>query len=176
MKNLYLTAALKCVPPGDKPTSVELKTCSQYFRKEMQLLQKINTIVALGKIAFDACLNFYKQDFNIQNKNFIFKHGGQYLLPDNKFLIASYHPSPRNVNTGRIDLSKMVQLLMNIKKIIYILLLTLFIYAANAGNSTSTLQTGTYSVLNKVQKDIEEGKTDRAAMTSWKNITYWKAQ
>ena len=51
---------------------------------------------------------------------------------------------------------------MNIKKIIYILLLTLFIYAANAGNSTSTLQTGTYSVLNKVQKDIEEGKNEEA--------------
>ena len=117
LKNLYLTAALKCVPPGDKPTSVELKICSQYFRSEMQLLQKINTIVALGKIAFDACLNFYKQDFSIQNKNFIFKHGGQYLLPDNKILVASYHPSPRNVNTGRIDLNKMVKLL-NIVKII----------------------------------------------------------
>jgi uracil-DNA glycosylase len=84
----------------------------------MQFLQKINTIVALGKIAFDACLNFYKQEFNIQNKNFIFKHGEKYLLPDNKFLIASYHPSPRNVNTGRIDLNKMVKLLMNVKKII----------------------------------------------------------
>ena len=83
----------------------------------MQLLQKINTIVALGKKAFDACLNFYKQDFSIQNKNFIFKHGGQYLLPDNKILVASYHPSPRNVNTGRIDLNKMVKLL-NIVKII----------------------------------------------------------
>ena len=47
---------------------------------------------------------------------------------------------------------------MNIKKIIYILLLTLFMHTANAGNSTSTLQTGTYSVLNKVQKDIEEIK------------------
>ena len=117
LKNLYLTAALKCVPPGDKPTSVELKTCSQYFRREMQILQKINTIVALGKIAFDACLNFYKQDFSIQNKNFIFKHGEKYLLPDNKILVASYHPSPRNVNTGRIDLNKMVKLL-NIVKII----------------------------------------------------------
>ena len=114
---MYLTAALKCVPPGDKPTSVELKTCSQYFRREMQLLQKINTVVVLGKIAFDACLNFYKQDFVIKNKNFIFRHGEQYLLPDNKILVASYHPSPRNVNTGRIDLNKMVKLL-NIVKII----------------------------------------------------------
>ena len=117
LKNLYLTAALKCVPPGDKPTPVELNTCSKYFKKEMQLLQKTNTIVALGKIAFDACLKFYKQDFTIQNKNFIFKHGAQYLLPDTKILIGSYHPSPRNVNTGRIDQNKMVKLLINVKKV-----------------------------------------------------------
>jgi len=115
--NLYLTAALKCVPPGDKPYPIELKTCSQYFRKEIQFLKKTNTIVALGKIAFDACLNFYKQDFPIQNKNFIFKHGGQYLLPDKKILIGSYHPSPRNVNTGRIDKDKMVKLLIDVKKL-----------------------------------------------------------
>ena len=118
LKNLYLTAALKCVPPGDKPTPYELRNCSQYFRSEIKLLKKINTVVALGKIAFDACLNFYKQDFVIKNKDFIFKHGGQYILPDNKILVASYHPSPRNVNTGRIDLNKMIKLLNIVKKII----------------------------------------------------------
>jgi len=117
LKNLYLTTALKCVPPGDKPTQFELKTCSQYFRREIQLLQKINTVVALGKIAFDACLNFYKEDYVINNKDFIFMHGGKYLLPDNKILVASYHPSPRNVNTGRINLNKMVKLLNIVKKI-----------------------------------------------------------
>jgi len=118
LNNLYLTAALKCVPPGDKPTSIELKTCFQYFRKEILFLKKINTIVALGKIAFDACLNFYKEDYEIKSKHFVFKHGEQYLLPDNKLLIGSYHPSPRNVNTGRIDTKKMVALLKKIKKTI----------------------------------------------------------
>ncbi len=118
LNNLYLTAALKCVPPGDKPTSIELKTCFQYFRKEILFLKKINTIVALGKIAFDACLNFYKEDYEIKSKHFVFKHGAQYLLPDNKLLIGSYHPSPRNVNTGSIDIKKMVALLKKIKKTI----------------------------------------------------------
>ena len=118
LNNLYLTAALKCVPPGDKPTSIELKTCFQYFRKEILFLKKINTIVALGKIAFDACLNFYKEDYEIKSKHFVFKHGAQYLPPDNKLLIGSYHPSPRNVNTGRIDTKKMVALLKKIKKTI----------------------------------------------------------
>ena len=117
LNNLYLTTALKCVPPGDKPNSTELKTCFRYFQKEIEYLSKINTLVALGKIAFDACLNFYKQQFIIKNKDYVFKHGGEYLLPDNKILIGCYHPSPRNVNTKRINLNMMVKLFKNAKKI-----------------------------------------------------------
>tara|TARA_Y100000590_G_scaffold461496_1_gene623208 strand:+ start:733 stop:1410 length:678 start_codon:yes stop_codon:yes gene_type:complete len=118
LNNLYLTTALKCVPPGDKPYPIELNTCFKFFKKEILFLKNINTIVALGKIAFDACIKFYKQDFEINNKDFIFKHGEKYLLPDNKFLIGSYHPSPRNVNTKRIDLKKMMKLLTNVNKVI----------------------------------------------------------
>jgi len=118
LQNLYLTTALKCVPPGDKPTAHELKTCFIFFKKEINLLPRVNTIIALGKIAFDACLNFYKQDYEIKRNKFIFKHGERYKLPDNKLLISSYHPSPRNVNTGRIDSKKMISLLIKVKRII----------------------------------------------------------
>jgi uracil-DNA glycosylase family 4 len=118
LHNLYLTAALKCVPPGDKPTPLELKTCFRFFKSEIDLLPKVNIIVALGKIAFDACLNFYKENYPIKNKDFIFSHGAKYKLPDKKILIGSYHPSPRNVNTGRIDIKKMVRLLTELKKLL----------------------------------------------------------
>ena len=118
LKNLYLTTALKCVPPEDKPTSTELKTCFSFFNQEINSLKKINTIVALGKIGYDACINYYKQYFDIKNRDYIFRHGGQSKLPDNKILIGSYHPSPRNVNTGRIDQKKMVKLLKQVKKIV----------------------------------------------------------
>ena len=118
LHNLYLTAALKCVPPGDKPTPSELKTCFRFFKNEINLLSKVDIIVALGKIAFDACLNFYKEDYPIKNKDFIFSHGAKYELPDKKILIGSYHPSPRNVNTGRIDIRKMVKLLKEVKKLL----------------------------------------------------------
>ena len=116
--NTYLTPALKCVPPGDKPTSTELRTCFIYLRAEFNLLSNVNTILALGKIAFDACLNFYKENYPIKNKDYAFSHGGKFRLPDNKILIGSYHPSPRNVNTRRIDISKMVLLLEEVKKIL----------------------------------------------------------
>ena len=116
--NSYLTTALKCVPPGDKPTPSELKTCFSFFKNEINSLHKINIILALGKIAFDACINFYKQEYIIRNKYYIFSHGKKFKLPDNKILIGSYHPSPRNVNTGRINIKKMVSLLNDIKKLI----------------------------------------------------------
>ena len=118
LKNLYLTTALKCVPPEDKPKPDELKTCFKFLKEEISYLSKINTIVALGKIAFDACLNFYMQDYDIKRKDFIFQHGIEYLLPDKKILIGSYHPSPRNVNTGRINENKMLKLLKKVKKVI----------------------------------------------------------
>ena len=116
--NMYLTTALKCVPPEDKPTSKELKTCFNFFNQEINHLKKITTIVALGKIGHDACINYYKQYYEIKNKDFMFSHGSTNILPDNKILIGSYHPSPRNVNTGRIDQNKMVKLLNKIKKIL----------------------------------------------------------
>ena len=118
LKNMYLTTALKCVPPEDKPTSKELKTCFNYFNEEISYLKNVSIIVALGKIGYDACLNYYKQYYEIKNKDFIFSHGSKNILPDNKLLIGSYHPSPRNVNTGRINQNKMVKLLNNIKEII----------------------------------------------------------
>jgi len=116
--NTYLTVALKCVPPGDKPTSEELRNCFSYLRSEFNILKNINIILALGKIAFDACLNFYKENYEIKNKDHIFFHGSKYNLPDNKILVGSYHPSPRNVNTKRIDVNKMVLLLEEVKKML----------------------------------------------------------
>ncbi len=113
--NTYLTTALKCVPPGDKPTTDELQTCSIFFKKENQYLSNVSFILALGKIAFDACINFYKNDYNLKSRDFIFSHGCKYELPDKKILVGSYHPSPRNVNTGRINVNKMVLLLKNLQ-------------------------------------------------------------
>ena len=116
--NTYVTTALKCVPPEDKPTLVELKTCFNYFKQEIDLLSNVKIIVALGKIAFDACIKFYKGTYFLKNKDYLFGHGVKYQLPDKKILIGCYHPSPRNVNTKRINLNKMVKLLKNAKKII----------------------------------------------------------
>ena len=116
LKSTYITNILKCVPPGDKPMNEELSQCSNYFIKEIDYLKKIKVIVTLGKVAFDNCVKIYKKKVDINNK-FEFKHGKKYLLPDNKILIACYHPSPRNVNTKVVTHAMINRLFRKAKKI-----------------------------------------------------------
>ena len=113
--NTYLTLSLKCVPPEDKPTRQELLNCFKYFKAEINCLKNIQIILALGKIAFDTIIQFYNLEYKTKLKGHKFSHGREFELPDNKVLVGCYHPSPRNVNTGRIDFNKFVSLLKSIK-------------------------------------------------------------
>ena len=116
LKKAYITTALKCVPPGDKPKKNELDNCFRFFNSEISYLKNLKVIVALGKIAFDACKYFYKSKYNFNEKiNFV--HNKIYKLPDNILLIGCYHPSPRNVNTGRINEKKMTNLFRKVLKL-----------------------------------------------------------
>ncbi len=117
LNNAYITTALKCAPPNDKPEKNELHNCYKFFNREIDLLKNCKIIIPLGKIAFDACINFYKIDYQM-DKKFKFGHGNNYKLPDGKILFSCYHPSPRNVNTKRINLKKMTNFFLKAKKFI----------------------------------------------------------
>ena len=117
LKKAYITTALKCVPPGDKPQKNELDNCFNFFNSEVASLKNLKVIVALGKIAFDACKYFYKSKYNF-NEKINFAHDKIYNLPNNILLVGCYHPSPRNVNTGRIDEKKMTNLFKKILKLV----------------------------------------------------------
>ena len=115
LNNAFITTALKCVPPEDKPNKSELTNCFNFFEQEINGLKNLKVIIALGKIAFDTCIEFYKNNYDLKDK-FKFVHGKNYKLPNNIILVGCYHPSPRNVNTGRINEKKMTSLFKNIKK------------------------------------------------------------
>ena len=117
LKNAFITTALKCVPPGDKPLKIELDNCFSFFNQEINKLKNLKVIVALGKIAFDACSYFYQSNYNFLKK-IKFGHDTIYKLPNNILLVGCYHPSPRNVNTGRIDEEKMTNLFKKIQKLV----------------------------------------------------------
>jgi uracil-DNA glycosylase len=116
LKSTYITNILKCVPPEDKPLSLEISNCSNFFDKEILSLKKLKVIVTLGKVAFDSCVKLYKKKFDIKKK-FLFKHGRTQLLPNGLIIISSYHPSPRNVNTKLISNKMMVNLFKKAKKL-----------------------------------------------------------
>ena len=95
LMNAYITAAVRCAPPQNKPTATELFNCSQYLRAELQILGNVRVVVALGRIGFEA----YCKAEQVKEQ---FGHGRQYDLPNGRTLIASYHPSRQNTNTGRL--------------------------------------------------------------------------
>ena len=103
LKDLYITASVRCVPPDNKPLPQELAECSQFLDREIAGLEKVKVVVALGKIGFDAYLNYLKRRKLLVNRGaYLFKHGASYRLPDGKVLLASYHPSNQNTQTGKL--------------------------------------------------------------------------
>ena len=73
-------------------------------------------VLGLGKIGFDSCLKFVRRDHPIKMKDYKFGHGVRYELPNGLILFGSFHPSPRNVNTGRLSFDMMVNFLEVVKK------------------------------------------------------------
>ena len=111
----YITAAVKCVPPGDKPTAEEKNNCESFLIKEFQSLKKLKIVVGLGKIGFDSCLKFIRKTYPIKMKDYKFGHGVRYVMPNDLILYGAFHPSPRNVNTGKLNFEMMVQFFNKIK-------------------------------------------------------------
>jgi uracil-DNA glycosylase family 4 len=103
LRDLYITAAARCAPPDNKPLPSELANCAPFLDREIKGLRQLKVVVALGKIGFDAYLNFVRRDGLLQSKaGYLFGHGAKYALPNGKILLASYHPSNQNTQTGKL--------------------------------------------------------------------------
>lgn len=103
LRDLYITAAVRCAPPDNKPLPQELENCAPYLDRELAHLRNLKVIVALGRIAFDAYLNYLKRRGQIVTKKaYIFRHGARYKMPDGRTVLASYHPSNQNTQTGKL--------------------------------------------------------------------------
>lgn len=103
LTDLYITAAVRCAPPDNKPLPQELAACSRFLDRELAGLRDVKVVVALGKIGFDAYLNYLKRTGLLSSrKDYVFKHGASYRMPNGKVLLASYHPSNQNTQTGKL--------------------------------------------------------------------------
>lgn len=124
LRGCYITAALRCAPPANKPLPGELRNCRPYFEREMELLGHVRAVLALGKIAFDAYLRLvYDRAPRVEREllpprsTWRFAHGASYKLPgDLPRLYASYHPSQQNTQTGKLTPEMFQRVLADIAK------------------------------------------------------------
>jgi uracil-DNA glycosylase family 4 len=102
LEDMFISAVCRCVPPGNKPKSEEISNCLPFLEREIDLLVRMEVVVALGRIAFDHTLRIYRQRTG-NRLRFGFAHGGIDKLGDDlPWLVASYHPSRQNTQTGRL--------------------------------------------------------------------------
>jgi uracil-DNA glycosylase len=103
LTDCYITAAVRCAPPANKPAAIEFARCRPYLIQELKLLKNIRVVIALGKIAFDSFLAAHQENGGkVPRPRPRFGHGGSVVLPDSVTLIASYHPSQQNTFTGKL--------------------------------------------------------------------------
>jgi uracil-DNA glycosylase family 4 len=102
LRDAFIAAAVRCAPPDNKPAPEEIARCLVHLRAEIDALPRIRVVVALGKIAFDAYLQLLKRDGIVVRPRPVFAHTARYHLPNGQTLVACYHPSRQNTNTGKL--------------------------------------------------------------------------
>lgn len=95
LRNAYITAAVRCAPPQNKPTAQEMQNCFGFLEQEFAILKNITTILCLGKIAYDTACKLLQVKPEKFGHNKLFQY-------DRINVLTSYHPSKQNTQTGRL--------------------------------------------------------------------------
>lgn len=103
LNGLWITSVVRCAPPGNKPLPEEIANCAPFLDEEIAAFADLRVIVCLGKIGFDGVVRHLVRNGRLERGNGLkFAHGAEYRLPDGLTLLASYHPSLQNTNTGKL--------------------------------------------------------------------------
>lgn len=114
LTNARITNAVKCVPPQNKPTPAEIKTCNQYIQQELLALSQNHIVLALGRIAHETTL----RSLGLRLKDYPFGHGAVHELPNQFTLVDSYHCSRYNTSTKRLTVEQFEAVFAKIKELI----------------------------------------------------------
>ena len=112
LHNTYITAAVRCAPPQNKPTKQEMENCFEYLEAELKILKNITVILCLGKIAYDTTSKL------LGMKSEKFGHN-KTILHEKYKILTSYHPSKQNTQTGRLTWKEWSKVFDNAKKSIH---------------------------------------------------------
>jgi uracil-DNA glycosylase len=115
-RDLYLTAAVRCAPPDNRPRPEERDACEPYLLREFRMLTNARAYLALGGFAWEATLDAAAKHFDAKRPTTAFAHGAAATLgPGRPIVWASFHPSPQNTNTGKLTPAMLVGLLRRIR-------------------------------------------------------------
>ena len=120
----YVTAAVRCAPPANKPTAEQIERCAPYLRTEIDLLRRLRVVLGLGKIGFDNALRALADaGYSYPGRRPAFAHGAASALEPPRrrspiALVGSYHPSRQNTNTGVLTESMLDSIFSTIRHIL----------------------------------------------------------
>lgn len=116
LDEVYITAAVKCAPPDNQPTLNETLNCSKYLAREIDALSELRGILCLGQFAFNATMKAMRAKYSLRRSSSRFGHGRVIILGRGApRIFSSYHPSPRNTQTGKLTQRMLVSLLRKIR-------------------------------------------------------------
>lgn len=120
LKDAYITATLRCVPPDNKPARDEILNCRPYLVREIALLKNVRLVVPLGGIALDAYLSVLQDEGKITSRaKFRFAHGAEFQTHDGgPPVLTSYHPSQQNTSTGKLTAEMLRDIFLRARRII----------------------------------------------------------
>lgn len=117
LQGAFISAVVRCAPPENKPTPREIANCQPHVEAELAALPNLQVIVALGKIAFDAYWRIGIERDQVPKPRPPFAHGYVFQSNDAPALIASYHPSQQNTNTGKLTPPMLLDIFKKARKL-----------------------------------------------------------
>lgn len=118
LRDVFITSAGRCAPPENKPASEELKACRPYLLAEMALLHRVRGIVLLGRVAYEQVLEILRPRLR-DVKPPSFAHAALFMAGGGvPWLLASYHPSRQNTQTGRLTVAMFDQIWLQARALI----------------------------------------------------------
>ena len=102
LRDAYITGVVRCAPPDNRPSPTEIASCHEHLRAETAALPRLRVVVALGRVAFDGYWRLMADRGITVKPRAKFEHGLVCAPPGAPPVVASYHPSRQNTNTGRL--------------------------------------------------------------------------
>ena len=119
LRDLYITNAVKCLPPENRPSIEEFAECRPYLEAELPALKRLRVIIALGHGAHSSLLRLFQAQGLIKRLSDVpFGHASRFLLPNGIWLVGCYHTSRYNVQTGRMNDKMFLDLLELVKSLV----------------------------------------------------------